>query len=108
MICITRGVTTNLLSIPMFVFVIYVQYQFSLFPQLGYAVIPFVAGYDDIAGNVLQLDHIADLDLRPLDDLLRAHFLQGVLKNMNGAGEPTWDCEDAFGDGILDLSMSDV
>src|ERR1700733_2507166 len=49
--------------------------------QLKYAVIPFVPGYNDIAGNILKLDHIADPNLRPLDELLRDHFFQCVLKN---------------------------
>lgn len=71
-------------------------------------VIPFVPGYDDIAGKVLKLDHITDHNLRPLDDLFRDHFLQGVLKNMKGAGEPTWDHEDALGGGMVDLSRQDI
>lgn len=71
-------------------------------------VIPFVPGYDDIAGKVLKLNHIADHNLRPLDDLFRDHFLQGVLKNMKGAGEPTWDHEDALGGGMMDLSRREI
>ena len=78
------------------------------FRQRGHVVIPFVPGYDDIAGKVLKLDHITDDNLRPLDELLRDHFLQGVLKNMKGAGEPTWDYEDALGDGMMDLSRRDI
>ena len=78
------------------------------FPQPGFAVIPFVPDFDDIAGNVLKLDHIADPDLCPFDDLFRDHFLQGVLKNMKGAGEPTWDYEDALGGGMMDLSRLDI
>jgi hypothetical protein len=77
------------------------------FRQRGHVVIPFVPGYDDIAGKVLKLDHITDHNLRPLDELFRDHFLQGVLKNMKGEGEPTWDHEDALGDGI-DLSRRDI
>ena len=64
--------------------------------QRGHVVIPFVPGYHDIAGKVLKLDHIEDRDLHPLDDLLRDHFLQGVLKNMKGSGEPNWDHEEAL------------
>lgn len=75
--------------------------------QRGYAVIPFVPGYHDIAGKVLKLDHIEDRDLRPLDDLLHDHFLQGVLKNMKGSGETTWDHEEALGGGV-DLSRQDI
>lgn len=76
------------------------------FPQRGYAVIPFVPGYDDIAGNFLKLDHISDSNLRPLDDLFRDHFLQGVLKNMKGTGEPNWDYEEALSS--MDLSRLDI
>lgn len=76
--------------------------------QRGHVVIPFVAGYDDIAGKILKLDHIENRDLRPLDDLLRDHFFQGVLKNMKGVGEPAWDHEDALGDGALDLSRQEI
>jgi hypothetical protein len=46
--------------------------------QAGYVVFPFVAGYTDIAGRILKLDHIADPQIRPLDELLRDHFLQGI------------------------------
>jgi hypothetical protein len=77
-------------------------------PQSGYIVIPFVAGYDDIIGRTLKLDHIADENLRPLDDLFHDHFMQGVLKGMKGAAEPTWDYEDALGDGMIDLSRQDI
>lgn len=75
------------------------------FPQRGYVVVPFVAGYDDIAGKILKLDHIQNPNHRPLDELFRDHFLQCVLKNMKGAAEPDWDHEEAFGDGSVDLSQ---
>ncbi|KAH9164219.1 hypothetical protein EDB89DRAFT_2078143 [Lactarius sanguifluus] len=84
------------------------NYKFSVNPDCGHVVIPFVPGYDDIAGKILKLDHITDNNLRPLDDLFRDHFLQGVLKNMKGAGEPTWDHEDALGDGMMNLSRRDI
>jgi hypothetical protein len=57
---------------------------------------------------VLKLDHIIDRNLRPLDDLFRDHFLQGVLKNMKGTGEPSWDYEDALAGGMVDLSRSEI
>ena len=76
--------------------------------QRQYTVFAFVPGHEDIAGKVLNLDHIQDLYLRPLDDLFRDHFLQAVLKNMKGAGEPTWDYEDALGGGSVDLSRIDL
>jgi len=84
------------------------SYKLAVNPDRGYQVVPFVAGYDDIAGRTLKLDHITDTKLRPLDELFRDHFLQGVLKNMKGAGEPNWDYEDALGNGMMDLSRSDV
>ncbi|KAF8551880.1 hypothetical protein OG21DRAFT_217138 [Imleria badia] len=84
------------------------NYKSAVHPDRGHVVIPFVPGYDDIAGKVLKLDHIADRNLRPLDDLFRDHFRQGVLKNMKGAGEPTWDYEDALGGGMMDLSRRDI
>jgi len=34
--------------------------MFAVNPDRGHVVIPFVPGYDDIAGKVLKLDHIAD------------------------------------------------
>ncbi|KAH9968471.1 hypothetical protein BJV74DRAFT_272047 [Russula compacta] len=38
---------------------------------------------------------------------VRDHFFQCVLKNMKGVREPTWDYEDALGDG-MDLSRTDI
>jgi len=108
-ICTTRGIVTILPSILMFaVIIIGILFNLTDFSQAGYRVIPFVPGYDDIAGNILKLDHIVDPHIRPLDALLRDHFLQGVLKNMKGASEPTWDYEDALGGGMVDLSRSDL
>jgi hypothetical protein len=61
-----------------------------------------------VHGRTLQLDHIVDQKLRPLDELFRDHFLQGVLRHMKGVGEPMWDYEDNFGDGAFDLSRYEV
>ncbi|KAG6371195.1 hypothetical protein JVT61DRAFT_9818 [Boletus reticuloceps] len=52
------------------------DYKFAVNPDRGHVVIPFVPGYDDIAGKVLKLDHIIDHNLRPLDDLFRDHFFR--------------------------------
>ncbi|KAG6895605.1 hypothetical protein C0993_009384, partial [Termitomyces sp. T159_Od127] len=55
-----------------------------------------------------------DAHMRPLDALLWDHFQQGVLRNMKGtgagtgAGEPSWDFEDALGNGHVDLLRADV
>jgi len=80
------------------------NYKLAVNPDRGHVVIPFVGGYEDIAGKILKLDHIVDPNHRPLDQLFRDHFLQCVLRNMKGAAEPTWDYEDTFGDGAMDLS----
>jgi hypothetical protein len=104
-----HGTATCLPSIQTFAFSIYPQYQLShVFRQRGHVVIPFVPGFDTIAGKVLKLDHITDPNLRPLDELFRDHFLQCVLKNMKGVGEPVWDFEEALGDDIIDLGRSDI
>ncbi|KAF8963428.1 hypothetical protein BDZ97DRAFT_1820866 [Flammula alnicola] len=61
----------------------------------NYRITAFTNGNADINGLSLQLDHIQDPTLRPLDELFTDHFMQG-------AGEPAWtyeDYEDAFGDG---------
>jgi hypothetical protein len=87
---------------------IYVTSSGTEFLQRGHVVIPFLPGYDDVAGKVLNLGHILDADSRPLDELFRDHFLQAVLRNMKGVGEAYWDYEDALGDGWLDLSKQEV
>ncbi|KIJ08760.1 hypothetical protein PAXINDRAFT_18119 [Paxillus involutus ATCC 200175] len=82
------------------------NYKIAVNPDKGYTVIAFVPGYEDIVGRTLMLNHIADLNLRPLDDLFRDHFTQGVLRNMKGAAEPTWDYGYVFGG--MDLSRQDL
>jgi len=84
------------------------NYEFAVNPDDNYKVTAFIDQHDDVHGLTLQLDHIADPRLRPLDELFRDHFLQGVLKHMKGAGEPTWDHEDNLGDRAFDLSRHDI
>ena len=67
-----------------------------------------MAGYSDIAGKIFKLDHIEDPNIRPLDDLLRDNFRQCIIKNTKGAGEPTWDYDEAIGGGTHDLSNTDL
>jgi hypothetical protein len=68
-------------------------------------VVPFIGGYDDVAGKTLKLDHITDPNKRPLDELFRDHFLQCVLKLVKIEREP-WDYEEAFDDEeVLDDDM---
>ncbi|KAI0653880.1 hypothetical protein C8Q70DRAFT_926852 [Cubamyces menziesii] len=76
------------------------EYEFGVDPDDGYRITAFVSGHDTIAGRVLRLDHIVDPTTRPLDQLLRDHFLQGLLKHVKGSGERHWD----FRSGALDLS----
>ena len=71
-------------------------------PQNNYRITAFANGNADINGLSLQLDHIQDPTLRPLDVLFIDHFMQGLFKHMKGAGESAWtyeDYDDAFGDG---------
>ena len=65
-------------------------------------------GLDGIVGRVLRLDHIADPTMRPLDELLRDHFRQGLLKHVKGAGERQWNYAQTFGIGRFDLSDAAV
>jgi hypothetical protein len=72
----------------------------------GHVVVPFIGGYDDVAGKTLKLDHITDPNLRPLDGLFRDHFLQCVLSMKDvvlGIMDEDEDYEEAFDDEI-DLS----
>jgi len=76
--------------------------QDSLSAQNSYRITAFTNGNVDINGLSLQLDHIQDPTLRPLDELFTDHFMQGLFKYMKGEGEPAWtyeDYDDAFGDG---------
>jgi hypothetical protein len=74
----------------------------QLFAQNNYRITAFTNGNADINGLNLQLGHIHDSTLRPLDELFTDHFMQGLLKHMKGTGEEAWtyeDYDDAFGDG---------
>jgi len=76
--------------------------QDSLSAQNDYRITAFTNGNVDINGLSLQLDHIQDPTLRPLDELFTDHFMQGLSKYVKGTGEPAWtyeDYDDAFGDG---------
>lgn len=77
--------------------------QDSLSAQNIYRITAFTNGNAYINSRSLQLDHIQDPAVRPLDELFTDHFMQGVLKYMNeGPGEPAWTYEgydDASGDG---------
>ena len=71
------------------------------FLQREHVIIPFLPGYDNVAGRVLKLDHILDADLRPspLDELFRDLFFRAVLKNMKGVRESYWNDEHSLADG---------
>lgn len=73
-------------------------------PKDEYRITAFVAGHDGIVGRILHLDHISDPTKRPPDQLLRDHFLQGLLKHVKGLGERRWDYAQTFGIGAFDLS----
>ncbi|KAI0370799.1 hypothetical protein BV20DRAFT_943604 [Pilatotrama ljubarskyi] len=77
------------------------DYEFGVDPDDDYRITAFVAGHDTVSGRVLQLHHLsADPADFPLDELLRDHFRQGLLKHVKGQGERHWD----FGTGALHLS----
>jgi len=84
------------------------NYEFGVNPDDDYKITTFINGLDDVHGRTLQLNHIVDPKLHPLDTLFQDHFLQGVLKHMKGAGELTWDYEDNLGDGASDLSRYEI
>jgi hypothetical protein len=54
--------------------------------QDNYRITAFTNGNADINGLYLNLDHIKDSTLRPLDSLFVDHFIQGLSKHMKGAG----------------------
>ena len=79
--------------------------------QKNYRITAFTNGNADINGRYLQLDHIQDPTLRPLDELFTDHFMQGLFKHMKGAGESAWsyeDYDDAFGDRSFNLSNMNI
>ncbi|KAI9439241.1 hypothetical protein H4582DRAFT_2075902 [Lactarius indigo] len=83
------------------------NYEFGVDPNNNYRITAFTNGNADVNGLYLQLNHIQDPTLRPLDELFRDHFMQGIFKHMKGAVEARWSCEDfddAFGDGSFKLS----
>lgn len=83
------------------------NYEFGVDPNNNYRITAFTNGNADVNGLYLQLGHIQDPTLRPLDELFTDHFMQGLFKHMKGAGELGWTYEDydnAFGDGSFNLS----
>jgi len=87
------------------------NYEFGVDPTNNYRITAFTNGNADINGLHLQLDHIQDPTLRPLDDLFTDHFMQGLFKHMKGAGKVEWTYEgydDAFGDDSVNLSNDKI
>ncbi|KAI0777726.1 hypothetical protein BD413DRAFT_602027 [Trametes elegans] len=78
------------------------DYEFSIDPDDEYRITPFVAGHDRVVGRALHVERpsASVSSALPLNELLRDHFLQGLLKHVKGRGERHWD----FGPGALDLS----
>ncbi|KAI0299883.1 hypothetical protein BC826DRAFT_993921 [Russula brevipes] len=90
------------------------NYEFGVDPKSVPDQLPhhlLTNGNADINGLHLQLGHIQNPSLRPLDELFIDHFMQGVLKHVRGSAEPAWtedDEDDVFGDGSLNLSNAKV
>jgi hypothetical protein len=61
------------------------------FTQNNYRITSLQNGNGDFNGLHLQLDHIHDPTVRPLDVLFNEHFMQCILKNMRGASEQDED-----------------
>jgi len=80
--------------------------QNSLAAQNNYRITAFTNGNEDINGLILQLDHIQDPTLRPLDELFTDHFMQGLFMHMKGAGEPAWTYEDYVDTFVDGFNMS--
>ncbi|GJJ16141.1 hypothetical protein Clacol_010421 [Clathrus columnatus] len=59
----------------------------------------FTWGNSGVNGLHLQLDHIKDPTICPLDEIFTDHFMEGLFKHMRGAGEREDEDED-------DTSMS--
>ncbi|KAH9979478.1 hypothetical protein BGW80DRAFT_600831 [Lactifluus volemus] len=83
------------------------NYEYGVDPNNNYRITAFTNGNEDINGRFLQLDHIKDPTLRPLDELFTDHFMQGLYMHMKGTDPPPTHEDDdliAFGDGPFDLS----
>ncbi|CDO70607.1 hypothetical protein BN946_scf184748.g4 [Trametes cinnabarina] len=102
MICTNHGLNTNLVWIQTYVLShhdppsLFVQNIDIFSHQDGYRITAFVAGHSAIAGRILPLNNIAGHSTRTLDQLLRDHLLQGLLKHVKGQGERHWDFSGAF------------
>jgi hypothetical protein len=59
---------------------IHIVLQGSLSAQNNHRITEFTNGNADINGLSLQLDHIQDPTLRPLDELFTDQFMQGLFK----------------------------
>ena len=105
----THGETISLGSTPTCAFGQFgVAHMLTSTLQDDYRITAFVPGLDRIVGRTLLLDHISDPTTRPLDQLLRDHFLQCLLKHVKGSGEQQWDYARTFGIGSFDLSNEAV
>ncbi|KAI0746833.1 hypothetical protein C8Q80DRAFT_1121547 [Daedaleopsis nitida] len=102
------GSVQNMLLLSANLHIPWTNYAFGVDPDDSYRITPFVSGLDGIVGRTLELDHILDPSTRPLDQLLRDHFTQGLLKHVKGPGEKQWDYDSTFGIGAFDLSDSTV
>ncbi|KAJ2930023.1 hypothetical protein H1R20_g7079, partial [Candolleomyces eurysporus] len=76
------------------------NFEFAVDPNNNYRITAFTNGNEDINGLYLQLGHIRDPTMRPLDELFTDHFMQCLFKHMKGAGElgTCDDHEDDSGD----------
>ncbi|KAH9979474.1 hypothetical protein BGW80DRAFT_1278393 [Lactifluus volemus] len=81
------------------------NYEYGVDPNNNYQITAFTNGNEDINGCFLQLEHIKDSTLRPLDELFTDHFIQGLNKHMKGTGHEDEDEDDEDEDDDDDDSL---
>ncbi|KAL6299828.1 hypothetical protein BKA93DRAFT_804629 [Sparassis latifolia] len=87
------------------------NYELGVDPDNDYRITAFVNGNADIDGLHLDLSHIQDPGLHPIDELFRDHFMQGLFQHVKGEADLTWDYDDfgdALGEGNFDLSKTEM
>ncbi|KAK9328774.1 HNH endonuclease-domain-containing protein, partial [Lipomyces starkeyi] len=82
-------------------------FYFSINPDDGYKITCFNEDFDRIDGRILDPVCRDPSDNRRVrDELLRWHFRQGVLANMRGAGEPSFETDFPPGTDIMGEILS--
>jgi len=83
------------------------NYEFAVNPDDNYRITAFISGLEDLDGLHLQMDHILDPTLRPVDDFFQDHFLQALLRHVKGGADVLPDYYDDLAQGDNCLSDSE-